>query len=169
MQSRSFVTSFTLKKQTNASISARTIHQRLQEAKLYVRRPRKVPLLSKKNIRDRLTFANKYLKTVGEQKELQWRNILWSDETKINLFGSDSSDLMFGSSIMRRPPNAAFNPKFTKKTVKFGGGNIMVWGCFSYDGVGPLYGIKEKMTKEIYRDILNDIMLSYVKENLPLI
>ena len=70
---------------------------------------------------------------------------------------------------MRRPPNAAFNPKFTKKTVKFGGGSIMVWGCFSYNGIGPLYWIKEIMTKEIYRDILNDIMLLYAKENMPLI
>jgi hypothetical protein len=42
----------------------------------------------------------------------------------------------------------------TPKTVKFGGGNIMVWGCFFYNGVGPIFWIKETMTKEIYRDIL---------------
>ena len=43
----------------------------------------------------------------------------------------------------------------------------MVWGCFSYHGVGPLFWIKEIMTKEIYRDIPETVMLPYARANMP--
>jgi len=32
-----------------------------------------------------------------------------------------------------------------KNTVKHGGGNIMLWGCFSSSGVDPIFWIKERM------------------------
>uniref|UniRef100_A0A915DWJ3 Tc1-like transposase DDE domain-containing protein n=1 Tax=Ditylenchus dipsaci TaxID=166011 RepID=A0A915DWJ3_9BILA len=54
------------------------------------------------------------------------------DESKFNMIGSD------GKGYVRRPVNKRFDPKYTKGTVKFGGGNIMVWGCFSWHGLGPL-------------------------------
>src|SRR4029434_3358513 len=40
-------------------------------------------------------------------------------------------------------------------TVKFGGGNIMVWGCFSAYGTGKLYTIEVRMNGKMYRDILD--------------
>ena len=36
---------------------------------------------------------------------------------------------------------------------------IMVWGAFSYGGVGRLHWIQDVMTKEIYHDILQEQML----------
>lgn len=115
-----FASSSQLKTVTNAPISTRTIRKTLQDAGLYARTPRKVSLLRKKNIKDRLAFAERHLNVAGEEKEKQWRNILWSDEIKINLFGSN------GRTTVRRPVNEALNPKYTKKIMKFGGGNIMV-------------------------------------------
>lgn len=41
-----------------------------------------------------------------------------------------------------------------KSTVKHGGGSIQVWGCFSYNGVGDLYRIKDTLTKQKYHSIL---------------
>ncbi|XP_055910737.1 uncharacterized protein LOC129945100 [Eupeodes corollae] len=93
--------------------------------------------------------------------ELQ--NILWSDETKVNLFGSDSKH------YVRRPPCQEYNPKYTKKTIKHGGGSIMVWGCFSWYGVGPLFWIKNIMDQEKYVDILENVMLPYADDEMPLI
>ena len=48
-------------------------------------------------------------------------NIIWSDETNIELFG-----LNVKRHIWRKPG--------TIPTVKHGGGSIMLWGCFQRQG-----------------------------------
>ncbi|KAG1001017.1 hypothetical protein G6F27_013270 [Rhizopus arrhizus] len=45
-------------------------------------------------------------------------------------------------------------PKHVKQTVKHGGGNIMVWGCISYDGPGYMTKIDTVLDKELYQAIL---------------
>ena len=45
-------------------------------------------------------------------------------------------------------------------TVKFGGGSIMMWGCFSWFGLGPLVPVVESMNSEMYVDILDNAVLS---------
>ena len=46
------------------------------------------------------------------------------------------------------------DPKCIIPTVKYGGGNVKCWGCFSSCGVGNLVFIDGNMTGEVYRDIL---------------
>lgn len=154
-----FASSSEIRKELDLPIACSTVRKRLLEQNLMATISRKTPFLSKKNKRDRLEFA----KTHVNWKASKWRNILFSDETKINLFGLDSI-----RKHVRRPPGKAFNPTYTRKTVKHGGGNIMVWGCFSYNGVGPIYWVKEIMNKEIYLDLLQNIMLPYAEEEMPL-
>ena len=55
-----------------------------------------------------------------------------------------------------------------KRTIKHGGGSIMVWGSFSWNGVGPLHWIKETMTQHVYIELLQDVILPYCEENMPL-
>jgi len=38
--------------------------------------------------------------------------------------------------------------------IKFGGENIMVWGCMTWEGVGNLRLIEGNMDKFVYREIL---------------
>ena len=40
--------------------------------------------------------------------------------------------------------------------MKGGGGSLMVWGCFSHEGVGALHLIKGIIGQRVYRDILID-------------
>lgn len=80
-----FMSSKAIAAEINNIISPPTVRKRLQQSRLPGRIARKVPLLSRKNIRNRRQFA------LGLQAHTveRFRNILWSDETKINLFGSD--------------------------------------------------------------------------------
>lgn len=140
-------------------VSARTVRRRLCEANLFGRISRKVPLLKKENIKTRLLFAKKY----AHWTERQWKNVLFSDETKINMVNSD------GKVYVRRPSKKEMDPKYTKKTVKHGGGNIKVWGCFSGHGVGPIKKIEGNMDKFQYKNILENTMLPYADDHLPVI
>ena len=44
----------------------------------------------------------------------------------------------------------------------------MVWGCFSHYGVGPIYCIPGIMDQFEYVKILEEIMLPYAEEEMPL-
>ncbi len=62
------------------SVPDSTIRKRLGKNGLHGRVPRPKPLLSKKNIKARLSFARKHL----DDPQDFWENTLWTDETKLN-------------------------------------------------------------------------------------
>lgn len=105
---------------------------------------RKKPQISAINRRRRLEFAKKYLNHPPEF----WERVLFTDESKFNLFGSD------GRVKVWRNPGEGLNPKYTIKTVKYGGGGVLVWGCMAASGVGNLHLIKGTMDQYVYIDIL---------------
>ncbi|KAK9409483.1 receptor-type tyrosine-protein phosphatase zeta-like [Crotalus adamanteus] len=69
----------------------------------------KVPLLKKLHVQ--AYHANEHL----NDSEENWVKVLWSDETKINLFGLNST-----CCVRRRRKNAACDPKNITTTVKHG-------------------------------------------------
>lgn len=79
--------------------------------------------------------------------------MLWSDETKIELFGHNDVGIIV---IIWHKNGEAFNPKNTIPTVKHGGGNLMLWGCFLANGPGNLITVNSTMKKEQYMKILNN-------------
>lgn len=51
-----------------------------------------------------------------------------------------------------------------QNTVKFGGGNIMVWGCMEWSGVGQLAEVEGRMNADQYVDILENHLLPSMQE-----
>lgn len=82
-----FYTASEIKNQLDLdNISTRTVSHRLDENNLFSHRACKKPLVSKKNRKARLEFAKEHINwTVTD-----WSKILWSDESKFNLFENDS-------------------------------------------------------------------------------
>ena len=75
--------------------------------------------------------------------------MLWTDETKINLYLSDGK--------------SAHDQKHTSSSVKHGGGSVMVSACMAVSGVGSLIFIDDlthdgssRMNLEVYKNILSD-------------
>jgi hypothetical protein len=76
---------------------------------------------------------------------------LWSDETKIGLFGLNAK-----RHVWKKPG--------TIPIVKHGGGSIMLWGCFSVAGIERLVRIEGKMNGAKYRAILDENLLQSTQD-----
>ena len=70
----------------NISVDKSTIRKTLNNNGVHGKTPRKKPLLSKKNIAARLKFAKVHL----DVPQRYWLNILWTDETTVELFGRNT-------------------------------------------------------------------------------
>ncbi len=73
-----------------------------------------------------------------------WNHVLWSDETKINVFGSD------GVKRVWRQPGEEYKDKCVLPTVIHGGGSAA--------GTGELQFIEGTMNANMYCDILKQSM-----------
>lgn len=153
-----FVSSQNIANKLDLNITARTVRDRALKAGMRSRKVAKKPFISPKNRKARIEFAKTHLHWSVEE----WRKILFSDESKFNLKGSDSKKIS-----VRRPVNKRLDPRYCKGTVKHGGGNVMVWGCFSLNGVGPRYEISETMDRYLYKNILETVMLPFAIKEMP--
>ena len=108
-----------VKNATQTDICPQTVRNRLNETGLHGQVPRKKPLISKKNKTKRLNFAREHANKSPEF----WQSILWSDESKFNLFGCD------GRGTVWRSKGEAMRTECLRPTVKHGGGNVMVWAA----------------------------------------
>ena len=52
-----------------------------------------------------------------------------------------------------RKKKEEFKIKYTKPSVKHGGGNVRVWGCISLFGTGKLIFVDNTMDKNVYLNI----------------
>ena len=133
-------------------VSAQTIRRALHNEDLHARTPRRTPLLTPKNKKSRLQYAKSHVDK--PQKFLD--SVLWSDETKLELFGP-----MDQCYVWRRK-NQAYEQKNTLPTVKHGGGSIMLWGCFASNGTGKLQRVQGTMNSLQYQEILEENVMESV-------
>ena len=86
-----------------------------------------------------------------------WDTIIWSDESKLNLFRSN------GRTMVWRSRDEEFDPKCTVPTVKHGGDSVMVWGSFTKKGLEKLVILDRTMNRFYYRQILAENLLPSVQ------
>ncbi|KAK6320198.1 hypothetical protein J4Q44_G00093050 [Coregonus suidteri] len=140
-------------KRAGTTVSKKTISNTLRRHGLKSCSARKVPLLKPAHVQAHLKFANDHL----DDPEEEWEKVMWSDETKIELFGLNSTRRVW------RKKKDEYNPKNTISTVKHGGGNIILWGCFSAKGTVRLHLIEGRMDGAMYRKILANNLLPSVR------
>ncbi len=137
-------------------VSAQTIRHTLQQVGLHGRHPRRKPLLKLAHKKACKQFAEDNL----AKSKNYWNHVLWSDESKVNLFGSD------GVQHVWQRPGEEYQENCALPTVKHGGGSIMVWGCMSAAGTGELRFIEGNMDSNMYCDILKQKMMPSLQKLL---
>ena len=139
----------------DCDVSRKTVSQRLASAGLNARVPASKPLISKKNQKARLNFATEHVVWTEDQ----WFSVYFSDESKFNVLGSD------GRNYVRRKTGERLSVKCVKKTVKHGGGSVIVWGVISAAGTGPLVRLHGRINGEVYKQIIRQHALPYLRSS----
>ena len=122
------------------TISERTTRRTLKQMGYSSRRPHWVPLLSVKNWKQRLQFAQAHQKWTIED----WKNVAWSDESRFQLQHSD------GRVRIWRKQHKSMYPSCLVSTVQAGGGGVMVSQIFSWHTLGPVVPIEHCLNATAY-------------------
>ncbi|CAJ0966938.1 unnamed protein product [Ranitomeya imitator] len=145
------LTAAQIREQVNATqgsssryISTTTVKRRLCAAGLHGKIAARKPVLRTGNKQKRLVWAKEHKEWTLDQ----WKSVLWSDESKFEIFGSNHRV------FVRCRKGERMDSTWLVPTVKHGGGGVMVWGCFAGDTVGDLFKIEGILNQHGYHSIL---------------
>ena len=135
------------------------VKKMLRKKGFKARRRVKTNMISADNRKLRLAWA----KAHRHYQIADWRKWVFSDETRVNMWGSD------GISYYWSDKSGTMRPHEVKTQVQNNGGGVMFWGCITADGPG--YGttvlegsIKSEEYIEILQTSLLDTLEYYGKE-----
>jgi len=114
------------------------------------------PWVSEVNRMKRLKFAKAHQKW----SVAAWKRVIWSDESKFIFRYS-------GKRYVWRRVEERHEPRCMTATVKGAQKNVMVWGCFSWLGVGSLHRIRGRLNALGYRQIMQRKMIPGAAEIAP--
>ena len=129
-------------------VSVRTVRRVLQRDLYYKYRCAwKKPIVTRRQMTNRVKFA----KGRNGWSVARWKKVLWSDEAIFTVTGNRQG------MVRRAPGSDPLNPKYLAGTTKHPD-KIMVWGCFSYHGLGKLIVLpkNEMVNRFVYLDLLSD-------------
>ena len=126
----------------NRRITAQTVRNRLREANLRARRPLRGLDLTDARRRNRLAWANAHVRW----PLARWRRVLFSDESRFNLYHAD------GRRRVWRRVGERFSDVAVDRRVAHGGGGVMVWAGIAHGQRTQLYFIEGNMNAQRYRD-----------------
>jgi transposase len=143
-----------LEKDVGVSVCTETIRRGLHEMGLRSFVKPKKSYLSPKNIKARLRWAKAHVDWTYDD----WARVIWSDETKVDRFGSD------GRYYSWKRDSEELQSRHVQQTFKHGGGNIKLWSCITVHGIGYIVKIDETLDKTLYENILKDDLIHTVNE-----
>ena len=130
-----------LQSTSNRQISTSTVQRRLRESCLHGWITSKKSLLKDTNKKKRLSWAKKH-----EQSTLdRWKSVLWSDESKFEIFGSNRR-VFVRHKVGERLISACVVPMWSIEEK--------VWGCFAGDTVSDLFRVEGTLNQHGYHSIL---------------
>ena len=148
-----FKTPRVLQRELRLRCSLSTIKRRLREMHLGGRKAAIKTFLTDNAKEKRLAFAT-------EQLNLNWKQVMFTDEVKIETSAH-------GMNWVRRPPGSRYDPKYIREVNRQGRCSVMIWGAITYNGLLDIVVIDGTLNKEKYiSDILIPKVLPY-KEAHP--
>lgn len=139
------------------NISKKTVACISRENGIRKRVARTKPHLTQSHMSARLESAKQH----ETWTVVQWAKVIWSDESSIQI-GFDARQIM----VFRRPGEQLL-PECLRSSFKSKRVNIMVWGCFAWDRLGPLIICESGgIGGDEYFEILSDGLLSFVDDLL---
>jgi len=117
-------------------------------------KPAVKPKLTEEHKKNRLKWAQLHINWSNEQ----WRQVIWSDESRFRVCGND------GTPLVLRKQGEKYESCHILRSVKFGGGSVMVWSCFWAGGFEPLVFIDGNMNQESYIDVLSQHYIPWVQD-----
>jgi hypothetical protein len=133
---------------TNIKVCTNTVRNYLHNQGFFGRAGVRKPFVSEVNRKKRFAWAKE-----RKSWEEEWKTIIWSDESKFELFKGD------GRRWVWRRPHEKYDPECLIPTFKSGQDGIMVWGCFTYNGLGPLVRLEGRINAVAYIDVLDNHLL----------
>ncbi|HEX9825657.1 MAG TPA: IS630 family transposase [Flavobacteriaceae bacterium] len=145
----------------NLHVSKQTASRMMQHNGYSAIKKIKKPAITEAVAKLRLEYAEAHKNWSVEN----WSRVLFTDETKVNLCGSDGINYFWGIKASGRKKTIPL--KAVKQKKKFGGGGVMFWGCFGWKGIGFGAWVTGTMDKKLYLEILNDEMKNSLEYSIP--
>jgi len=130
-------------------VSKSTIRNCAKVAGLVSKKRQKKPLITPSQLRARKIFY----KTYKNYSYSDFKNFIFSDESSFQVRSSSYQKTFYGSRGSISPVKSQI------RTLKFGGGSLMVWGYITFQGVGRLYRINGTVKSNDYCRILETTLL----------
>lgn len=137
---------------TSTKVSTHTLRRCLHEKGFFSRIGKRKPFVNEKNRKKRLEWTKEKV-----DWDPEWDYIIWSDESRFEVFGGD------GRHNVWRLPKEKYDVNCLVPTFKSGRKGVMVWGCFSSAGLGPLVRINGRQTSKDYIETLDDHLIPYLE------
>jgi transposase len=134
------------------SVSTRTVQRILHKEGYSGHAAKKKPFVSEKNRKKRYGWCR-----MRKNCFTKWDHIIWSDESRYELFNNDSRNWVW------RKANERYKADCLKPTVKNSIG-VMVWGCFCNDKLGPLVLVEGTLNSDKYIVLLKEHLLPFLKD-----